>query len=359
MAFFTTLSRHVLLIGFAVTVVGCASVPMPRPRLGSIPYPGVLNLFELCDPRVLGEHQYEMFVGPGNEVEHCVMYTCKAGFLDISHIRDTVDLARYTEIRLERELLAGHTRFLLPTGGPSTLHVTLAYPVFWEAFDRREKARTAHELSIVMAERLAFLMGTWHEVLQWMGYRSSGVFAEDRSAFTYDDTMSHMVGVMVAGVALRDAGHGYDRAVTVAMRKVIDDLGAVPIAEASDAIGLVEGKWWRDGDPLKRYLDVGLDGDTIEPWLVSGLNACAPMRPPSYSLPSMTNVAGRNFANFYAVAIEPGIGEASWLKRVFGYQPALLDVKTDLPRVMAGIRKEMAATLGPNLDDPAAAPAPK
>lgn len=356
MAFFAALSRHVLLIGLAVMVAGCGDMPAPRPRLGSIPYPGMLNLFELCDPLVLGEHQYEIFVGPGNEVEHCVMYVCKAGFLDVTHIRDTVDLAHYTQVRLERELLAGRTRFLLPTGVPSVLHISLQYPVFWKDLDSREKARTAHELSIVMAERLAFLMGTWHEALQWMGYKSSVLFGEDRSAFTYDDTMSHMVGVMVASIALRGTKHGYDEAVTIAMREVIDELGPVSMAQASQAIRLVEGKWWQDGDSLKRYLDVGLDNDTIRAWLVPGLSACPALRPPSYSLPSMADVAGRNFSNFYTVGIEPRIAEASWLDRIFGRQPALLDVKTDLPRVMAGIRKEMAATMGPDMDNPEAAP---
>jgi hypothetical protein len=116
----------------------------------------------------------------------------------------------------------------------------------------------------------------------------------------------------------------------------------------------VEAKWWKDGDSLKRYLDVGLDDDRVEPWLVPGLNACTMKRAPSHSLPSMTDVAGRDFSSFYTVAIASRIGEASWLDHVFGYTPALLDVKTDLRRVMAGIRAEMAATMGPDLDSPSA-----
>jgi hypothetical protein len=210
-----------------------------------------------------------------------------------------------------------------------------------------------------MSQRLVYLMGIWYEAVTWMGYKSSVVVAEDRSSFTYEDTMSHMVAVMVVGRALRDTKHGYNEAVTIALRQVIDELGPVSIAKANEAVGLVEGKWWKDGMSLKRYLDVGLDDETIEPWLVPGLDACSVKRPPSYSLPSMANVSGRDFSNFYTVAIEPRIAEASWLDRVFNYTPARLDVKADLPRVMAKIREEMAATEGPDLDNPNATPTGK
>ncbi|MGB8437557.1 MAG: DUF4056 domain-containing protein [Burkholderiales bacterium] len=359
MALLATLARHLLLSCLALTLSGCSGVPLPRMRLGSIPYPGAFNLFELGDPFELGDHQYEMFVGNGNEAEHGVIYTCKAGFLDVSHIRNTIDLAHYTQVRLEPELLAGHAHIELPTGVPSSLHVKLEYPGFWNGLDRREKARLARELSIVMGERLAYLMGIWHEALQWMGYKSSGLFAEDRSAFTYDDTMSHMVGVMVSARALRDTRHRYDVAVTIAMRQVIHELGPVSIAEANEAVELVEGKWWKNGDSLKRYLEVGLNDGTIEPWLVPGFAACSVKRPPSYSLPAMANVSGRDFSDFYTVAIEPRIGEVSWLDRVFDHTPARLDVKADLQRVMATIREEMAATMGPDLDDPNAIPTEK
>ena len=342
--------------------------------MGSIPYPGAFNLFELCDPLDLGEHQYEVFTGRGDEVEHCVIYTCKAGFLDIAHVRETMDWARYAQYRVERELRAGHTRFVVQTSVPSWLYVTVAYPGYWKDLDRQERARITHELSIVMGERLAYLMGIWHEAVTWMGYKSTAVVPEDRSAFTYEDIMSNMVGVMVAGTALRDTKHGYDDAATIALRQVIDELGPVSMSQAYDAIALVEGKWWKDGDSLKRYLDVGLDDDTIEPWLVPGLNACGARTPASYSLPSMADISGLDLSNFYTVSIEPRIDEASWLKgvfghtpgqiryvspssiRVFGYTPGRLDVKTDLPRVMAKIREEMAATMGPELDNPAAAP---
>jgi len=359
MAFLATLSRHLLLIGLTLMVFGCSGMSPPRLRLGAIPYPGVFNLFALCDPFDLGDHRYEGFAASRNETEHGVMYTCKAGFLDIGHIRDTIDWAYYTQVRLEQEFIAGHTRFVLPTGVPSMMHVTLEYPSFWNDLDRQEKARVAHELSIVMSQRLVYLMGIWYEAVTWMGYKSSVVIPEDRSSFTYEDTMSHMVAVMVVGRALRDTKHGYNEAVTVALRQVIDELGPVSIAKANEAVGLVEGKWWKNGMSLKRYLDVGLDDETIEPWLVPGLDACSVKRPPSYSLPSMANVSGRDFSNFYTVAIEPRIAEASWLDRVFNYTPARLDVKADLPRVMAKIREEMAATEGPDVDNPNAAPTGK
>jgi hypothetical protein len=352
MGILATLSRHLLLVGLLASVAGCAGMPSPRMRLGSIPYPGPFNLFKLGDPSDLGEHHYESAGASDSESDQGVIYTCKAGFLDISHVRDTIDLAYYAQRRLELDILAGRTQVELPTSVPSTLHLTLDYPDFWASLSGPAKARTAHELSILMSQRLAYLMGIWHEAVTWMGYRSSGLFTEDRSAFTYEDTMSHMVGVMVAATVLRQRGDDYDEAVTLALRQVIDGLGAVSPDTASKAIGLVEGRWWKDGNSLKRYLDVGLDDETIEPWLVPGLAGCNVKRVPSYALPSMANVSGRDFSGFYSVAIAPRTIVASWLDHAFGYPPERLDVKVDLPRIMSRIRAEMAVTMGPDLDDP-------
>lgn len=355
MAILATPPRYLLLIGVALMLFGCSGMQPPRLRLGAIPYPGVFNLFALADPSDLGDHRYEASTASG-EAEHGIMYTCEAGFLDIGHIRDTIDWAYYTQVRVQQALLAGDARLVLPTGAPCMMHVTLEYPGFWNDLYGPEKARVVDELSIVMAQRLAYLMGIWYEAVTWMGYRSSGLVGEDHSSFTYDDTMSHMVAVMVVGRALRDADHGYNEAVTIALRQVIDELAPVSVAKANEAVGLVEGKWWKGGTSLKRYLDVGLDDETIEPWLVPGLDACRAKRPSSYSLPSMANVSGKDFSSFYTVAIEPRIATVSWLDRVFNHRPALLDVKADLPRVMAKIREEMAATMGPDLDNPDAIP---
>jgi Protein of unknown function (DUF4056) len=351
-AVLATASRYLLLAGLLASVAGCSGMPPPRMRLGSIPYPGLFNLFKLADPSDLGEHHYELAEPNDSEADQGVIYACNAGFLDIGHIRDTIDLAYYMQRRLERAILAHHTQVELPTNVPSTLLLTLDYADFWRGLAGRDEARIAHELSIVMSQRLAYLAGIWHEAVTWMGYRSTGVFAEDRSAFTYEDIMSHMIGVMIAARVLRDTGDDYDQAATLALRQAIDGLGPVSPEIANKAIGLVEGKWWKDGNSLKRYLDVGLDDETIEPWLVPNLEGCDVKRSPSYSLPSMASVSGRDYSGFYTVAIEPRGIVASWLGQRFGYPPEELDVKVDLPRIMSRIRAEMAVTMGPDLDNP-------
>src|SRR5262245_33445219 len=77
---------------------GCsASMGSPRDRHGALPFPGVFTFYRTADAADLGRHRYERMprVLRKEEVENAIIYTTRAGFLDVAHIRITVDCARF------------------------------------------------------------------------------------------------------------------------------------------------------------------------------------------------------------------------------------------------------------------------
>src|SRR5690349_16968818 len=80
------------------TLVGCAGpADGPRDRLGALPFPGFFTLYSVADPARLGEHRYERTprIFRPDETERGIIYTARAGFLDIAHVRITIDEVRF------------------------------------------------------------------------------------------------------------------------------------------------------------------------------------------------------------------------------------------------------------------------
>src|SRR5687768_2411742 len=79
------------LVGFG----GCNGAP--RGRLGALPYPGMTTLYATADPENLGRHRYgglpRLF--ERDEASRGIIYTARGGFLDVAHVRITVDRVRY------------------------------------------------------------------------------------------------------------------------------------------------------------------------------------------------------------------------------------------------------------------------
>ncbi|MEO6434482.1 MAG: DUF4056 domain-containing protein [Tepidisphaeraceae bacterium] len=282
---------------------GCAG-PMkaPRGRLGALPFPGPFTLYRIADPQNLGQHRYARtprLLEP-DEAGHGILYTTRAGFLDIDHIRITIDTVRYCTERVRAAMRARSRVVVLETIEGSTFYVTLRYPAGWKSSSNDiEHERVADELAIRTGQRLGYLMMTWHEIVTWFGYRTVAFVDESHSSFTYDDTMSHVVGLRVAGQAMRDtSAQSFDEAVTSALGAELKSLGAVKPAQTRQASRAVENIWWSRGKPLKRQLDVGLLDDTVRPWLVPGLSFARAAKAEPFALPTLWRVSGRDFSGF-------------------------------------------------------------
>ena len=341
----------------------CATDELPRSRLGALPFPGPLTLYEPSDLPQVGAHRYtKWWERPFGEAEGArgIMYTCRAGFLDLAHIRESMDWTRY---------FWRHARTLLLDGGGSSAFVfedtrfelSVTLPAWWSDLTPADRAAMIEEASGIIGQRAAIDEQTWHEIATWYGWRTFPLVSEQGSAFTYDDTTSHLVGALIGASVLVQDESDYDRLATAALRETLEGLGAVPRSEVDHAARSVEGSWWSDGVAVRRDLNTGIEAGFKVPWLVPGVEGCAGCEPVVLTVPSLRNVLGRDLSAVYELRVVP---REQFMERLRpgAASPELGITSREFPTLIAAIRHDMAARWGPEVDQrpepPAAAGLP-
>ena len=358
-----TLSRVFV---FVLTLLpGCASTVAPRPgdvhsyderlepfeqlprrRLGALPFFGPFTLYEHARVGELGTHMYESdsVLGIDNERERGIAYTRRAGFLDIAHVRNSADMTAYVYARARLAISLGWDEFAFKGKEPSTYKVQLCYPESWGGLDAQEQARVGQELAIRMAQRIAFDVMSWHEILTWYGYKSTLVIPEKNSAFTYDDVPSHALGVELAGAALRSGGD-YDQEMTLGLDRALETLVAVDEETEFEVIRAVEDEWWTTlGGPKRRLLDIGFGDGVIEPWVVASFGDGTRH---DFRLPPLSDIRGHDFSGFYRLLIDPSVLEGFAIRDVIGEDREYIDPGVDF----AVIINDIAQTLDMPAED--------
>jgi hypothetical protein len=263
------------------------------------------------DPNHLGLHGYK---SRGSE-KGGIVYTCKAGHIDIPHVRKAADWTAYFAEKNLQRLRKGKDEFTFKLYEPSKYFVRLTYPQNWERLPDAEKEQIMREISVRLAQYFAYIGCTWHEILTWFGYRPVLFYPEFPSAFSWEDTFSNLLGTHIAGMALRDTKREYDEAMTVAIYRELQKLGVQPKDAAIRAAEEVKGKWFSGGflflvSMKGRNFDIGTDDGFVTPWLVpspaegpGGLAECRGAQAESYPAPNLYFLAEYGFS--VKVEIEP------------------------------------------------------
>ena len=195
-----------LLPAFVVMVLagGCGLDPLPKMRMGSAPYPRTNGYLDALDPAHLGPHRYDSFI-PYLDAEKSrgIVYTCRGGFIDLSHARHVSDWSRFIALRVRRAIARGDDHFTNTGTDHSSLEFRLHYPDWWKQLSAPERAELTDALALRIGQQAAYALQTYHELQTWYGYRYIPFFAEWDSAFCYDDMVSHLVGVRMAGAAMQ------------------------------------------------------------------------------------------------------------------------------------------------------------
>lgn len=331
--------------------------PVPAVRIGSIPFPGLFSLYADADPADLGEHVYRVgaaFEGVP-ETGRGVLYTCRAGFLDLAHVRNTIDNAAHIHARIRYALRNGRRCVRYRLFEPSVYLVEIDYPESWWALGPEHRRRLADETAIRAAESLALHSMTWHEILTWHGFKSAVVISEKPSAFTYEDATSHAVGARVAGRALRESGGAdsslFCAAVTRGLDETLRDLGAVDIGSTHDALDAVRGDWWSGTSVNRRHIAGGLAGDPIEPWLIPGFTPCGWAEPERFECAPLHRLSGGS-APSLRVLIDPRVLEGGKIlgslaaARGLETRPRAVDIESDFPLLLDRIRSQIREERG-------------
>jgi len=240
------------------------------------------------DPNSIGTHGYYN----GWAERNGIVYTCKAGHIDIAHVRKAADWTAYTAANILNQLELGKTEFSFRLKESSRHFVELTYPQWWKDLPEDEKGRIRKDIAISLGQYFAYIGGIWHEIITWFGYRSTGIYPEFPSSFAWEDSFSDLLGTYLATKALRDTEHEYDEALTLAIARELEDLGAQSAHTAREASNSVRGLWF-SGDFLflmdmkARNFDIGMDDGYITPWLVPYLPECGGAEARPYPAPNL------------------------------------------------------------------------
>lgn len=356
--------RTAALLIVTILCAACSSdEKLNSARLGGLPYPGMFTLYAEADADELGTHQYpSTFITSllAEEQSRGILYTCRAGFLDLSHTRDTIDLTRYYYLAYTDALREGEDSTVVYGLSPCRYHITFNLPQTWKhrisaAVSRDEPIPPEiNDALIELAVQTTWIATTYYELLQWYGYKSSGVFSERRSAFTYDDMMAHVVGGNVARVALqRSEGEDtFNEAVTRTLDRTLDELDVVSVEASRRAVRLIEGHWWQGSRAVRRQLDIGLDDGALTPWLVRDLEYCDDHNPQPFDVPPLIDALRPDGRPLATLEIEMRVFESSIIRRAIPDRPTRIVPPRDFPILLDDVRKEMTEEFGEDFDQP-------
>ncbi len=287
----------------------------PKMRLGTMPFDAWYSPLQPLGINDLGQHAY---VAPGidsdwgDEASRGTLYAAEAGFLDIAHVRNAIDLTRFAFDRIAACFYHGVNELDIVSAEPDIYHVTFTPPESWHHLADRDDIDPqtldeVREASIQIAGRLAYLMTTWHEVITAFGYKGMGFVTEKPSAFSYDDAVSHRVGVEAAMRALRLNSNlaEFDQTVTATLHDTLIELGVLPAEEVVKRAERAEGRFWRGDEPTLRIVDLGMDGEPLVAHLIDER-----LTPRQWQWPSEANVNGWPINELFDVTIELRIDEA-------------------------------------------------
>lgn|GEM_PF-3501084 len=342
------------LVAAGALLPGCSGESTPRVRVGALPFPGPLTLYSTADPSKLGPHYYDDWSSrPRRPQEGSVgiVYTSRGGFLDLSHVRESADWVRYISGIALPLLMADSQDIAAATWVHQDAVYTLGIrpPEWFSELSRDERADRAGELSADIAAAATYLLMNWHEVATWHGWSTVPLVSERRSAFTWDDGVSHLVGIEVGRRVVRAgwrSGPEYDRAIAETLSAELRRLDARSPRETDAAAEAVKGLWWvssaTGGEAVRRHTGLGLDGSAIVPWTV---RPASPQQ--RFHAPLGLTSGGLDIASCWSLRIEP----PSWLlARTLGSHAATdsFDARAQMPALIERVAEQFRAEFGEN-----------
>lgn len=198
----------------------------------------------------LGAHSYGA-AGALRETNGLI-YTQRGGFVDTGHARDYADLTAHLMTKLEPLLERGEGTLQLPSmGGEVRVRV------------HSKVAENVPHASALLAQRIAFELSIWAEILQFYGHSLSRGVDEIYSAFTPEDLYSNLLGTYL-GVAAVTSELPYNQAIDLVFKDTLRLLGAMPSADTRRILESLAGLWWQKevawpspGLAIKRSFEIG------------------------------------------------------------------------------------------------------
>ncbi len=261
----------------------------PKGRIGRNASATILTSFL---GKNIGNHAYYLNVREKNGI----VYTCRAGHIDIAHVRKTVDWTAYLAAKTYRHLKKKETEFSFFVNEPARYYLSIGYPPDWEDLPEPVQQAIAKDIAIDLGAYLAYVSATLHEIFTWYHFNSTIVFSEYSSAFSWEDNTSNLLGSMIGEKALRQEGP-FSSTVTLILNEELALLKIQPKSVAEQASEAKEGQWYTGEyflkDMIQRHFDIGSDG-TVESCLVD-IPQCRGCIPVIFPAPNLDRIQRQGF----------------------------------------------------------------
>lgn len=331
---FKTKHTTISYVGLAIilaSISGCSFTGGPRGRAGHLPT--ATHGIEFPDPEKLGQHSYgvTLFEVGG------IVYTCKAGHIDLGHVRGNADNTRYLAKKIRNAMTNNSKGMSFNITGELSVHkVQLGYPKDWETNPNREQI--IEEITYATAPYLSYQATIWHEILTWYGVHFMGFEAEFNSAFSWEDMYSNIVGTQLSVEAMKNLNLSFDKAMTIGLNRRLKLLGVQPREVAIKASEKVRGDWYTGNfipDTKMRNMDIGLDG-FITPLLVPGIEECGNTAPLPIAVPTLEVL--RSHGLTMTLQTKPNVLEQGRIYKAAGTKN--IYPEKHFPIIMEQIKKE-------------------
>lgn len=332
--------------------MGCTVVAsaVQAPRLRPSPYFGSLTGVSFTEISDLGRHDYDNFFGENNSL----IYTAKAGYIDLGHLRESADRARYIYEICYDNICRSKTGFSYEVIEPAVYHVRLTYPENWKQLSQDEKSRIAHEVAVDLGQHFAHLSTVWHEIITWYGYASTGLFSEKASSFSWEDSYSDLFGTKLGAMALRENTQSYNDAMTGIILHELEKLDPMSAETAKSATKKIRGNWYSGRYPFlsmkRRNFDVGFDDGYISPFRVPGIRTDTPAV--KCKVPELESLTDYGFT--MRLTMTPRASERKDVLPIIypAGNATKLEPERDFPVIIEHIRSEAISDEGSNVDKP-------
>lgn len=326
---------------FAATLQGCFAT-LPPPQVGCLPRPGLFTFFKLADSSDLAlepkNRSHDRFPVKG------IVYTTRAGFLDLAHVYNTVLLANDASFLIASGLRNARRTVQLPVFDDSQVSVAFLSSLKKVTNGEFTADRNIPSTSRAIGECVAFQLMAWHEIITWFGYQTTRFWTEKPSAFTYEDIVSNTVGVQVFDEI---PGELTMLSLSSSLRRVLNRLGLVDKGKAMHAINLVKGHWWGPRLYTKRSVDIGTKDGFVTPWLVPGLDS-----DPARDIGMPLSVPCHDQDGSYSVLISPSVKLRGRIQKSVPLVPEIIDTRVDFPFLVDVVRLQVKSELGDSATKP-------
>lgn len=219
-----------------------AGFTRPCCSFGLEPFGRYLGIAGVIGKEDLGQHYFSRLDKKKDNVG--MIYTCSAGFVDVSHLRDNADWSGHIYMNLPKWIGSGKEIEGRNEGGFKKR--TVFFPkLSKEVID----SLTENDLEEI-AVAIGFDYALMHEIATSFKIAVSApatlISYETSSAFSLEDAFSNLMGNKLGAKAARSS-NPFNQEMTTLLDSVMDNIGAQSAQTTLDAYEMVRNEWWIKG----------------------------------------------------------------------------------------------------------------